>query len=85
MRKASHGNVQERVSVVVDYLGGSTTTNHEGLMMRGNCDTKRDNTMVRTCLEVVVHCPKESDYFLTVDGLLVLLVVKKNKLILWKD
>jgi len=40
--------------------------------------------MVRTCLEVVVQCPEESDY-LTVDGLLVLLVVMESKLILWKD
>ena len=29
------------VSVVVAYLGGSTTTNYEGLMMRVSCDTKR--------------------------------------------
>ena len=39
------------VSVVVAYLGESTTTNCEGLMMRVTCDTKRVNTMVRTCLE----------------------------------
>jgi len=51
------------VSVVVDRGRGSTTTNYEGLMMRVNCDTKRVNTMVRTCLEVVVHCPEESDYY----------------------
>ena len=42
------------VSVVVAYLGGSTTTNHEGLMIRVTCDTKRVNTMVRTWLEVIV-------------------------------
>jgi len=73
------------VSVVVAYLGGSTTTNYDGLMMRGSCDTKRVNTMVRTCLEVVVQCPEESDYFLTLGSLLVLLVVMESKLILWKD
>ena len=39
------------------------------------------NTMVRTCSEVVVQCPEESDYFLTVDGLLVLVVVKKKYLL----
>jgi len=50
-------------SVVVAYLGGSTTTNYEGLMMRVSCDTKRVNTRVRTCLEIVVHCPEESDYY----------------------
>jgi len=73
------------VSVVVDRGRGSTTTNYEGLMMRVSCDTKRVNTMVRTCLEVVLHCPEESNYFLTVDGLLVLVVVMESKLILWKD
>ena len=73
------------MSVVVDRGRGSTTTNYEGLMMRVTCDIKRVNTMVRTCLEVVVHCPRESDYFLTGDGLLVLLVVMESKLILWKD
>jgi len=72
------------VSVVVDRGRGSTTTNYEGLMMRVTCDIKRVNMMVRTCLEVVVHCPEGSDY-LTVDGLLVLLVVMESKLILWKD
>jgi len=51
------------VSVVVDRGRGSTTTNYEGLMMRVRCDIKRVNTMVRTCSEVVVHCPGESDYF----------------------
>ena len=51
------------VSVVVAYLGGSTTTNYDGLMMRVTCDTKRVNMMVRTCLEVVVQCPEESDYY----------------------
>jgi len=50
------------VSVVVDRGRGSTTTNYEGLMMRVTCDTKRVNTMVRTCSEVVVRCPEESDY-----------------------
>ena len=35
------------VSVVVAYLGGSTTTNYEGLMMRVTCNTKRVNTMVK--------------------------------------
>jgi len=50
------------VSVVVDRGRGSTTTNYEGLMMRVTCDTKRVNMMVRTCLEVVVRCPDESDY-----------------------
>jgi hypothetical protein len=44
------------VSVVVDRGRGSTTTNYEGLMMRVSCDIKRVNMMVRTCLEVVVHC-----------------------------
>jgi len=39
------------VSVVVDRGRGSTTTNHEGSMMRARCDTKRVNTMVRTYLE----------------------------------
>jgi len=53
--------------------------------MRVSFDTKRVNTMVRTCLEVVVQCPEESNYFLTLGSLLVLLVAKKNKLILWKD
>jgi len=66
------------VSVVVDRGRGSTTTNYEGLMRRVTCYTKRVHMMVRTCLEVVVHCPKESNYFLTVDGLLVLVVVKKK-------
>ena len=32
-------------------------------------------------MEVVVQCPEESDYFLTVDGLLVLVVVKKKYLL----
>jgi len=50
------------VSVVVDRGRGSTTTNYEGLMMRVTCDTKMVNMMVRTCLEVVVRCPDESDY-----------------------
>ena len=50
------------LSVVVDRGRGSTTTNYEGLMMRVTCDTKRVNTMVRTCSEVVVRCPEESDY-----------------------
>jgi len=50
------------VSVVVDRGRGSTTTNYEGLMMRVRCDIKRVNMMVRTCLEVVVRCPEESDY-----------------------
>jgi len=49
------------VSVVVDRGRRSTTTNYEGLMMRVTCDTKRVNMMVRTCLEVVVRCPEESD------------------------
>jgi len=66
------------VSVVVDRGRGSTTTNYEGLMMRVICDTKGVNTRVRTFLEVVVRCPEESDYFLTLDGLLVLFVAKKN-------
>jgi len=73
------------VSVVVDRGRGSTTTNYEGLMMRVSCDIKRVNMMVRTCLEVVVHCPEESNYFLTLGSLLVLLVVMESKLILWKD
>jgi len=45
MRQRLYGNCTETgLSVVVAYLGGSTTTNHEGLMMRVTCDTKRVNT-----------------------------------------
>jgi len=31
------------LSVVVDRGRGSTTTNYEGLMIRGSCDTKSVN------------------------------------------
>jgi len=37
------------VSVVVAYLGGPTTTNCEGLMIRVSCDTKRAG-LFRNCL-----------------------------------
>ena len=51
------------LSVVVDGGRGSTTTNHEGLVMIVTCNTKQVNKVVRTELEVVVQCPLGRSYY----------------------
>jgi len=56
--------VEIGLSVVVDRGRGSTTTNHEGLIIMVTCHSKTGQQDIRTELEVVTHCPrKRANYF----------------------